>query len=130
MAAIAGGYALMELAGITCPIKWLTGCSCAGCGLSRAWISALSLDFPRAIAFHPLFWMPALMVAVWLLKGRIPNSLYRGVLLVGAGSMLAVYFCRLLDSGDTIVVWRPWEGMLFRTVNILGQCYRMLKSIV
>lgn len=52
---IAAFYAVMELAGITCPIRYLTGISCAGCGMSRAWISLLRLDAASAFAYHPLF---------------------------------------------------------------------------
>lgn len=29
-------YLVLEGFGITCPIKFLTGISCAGCGMSRA----------------------------------------------------------------------------------------------
>ena len=48
-------YLFLEGFGITCPIKFLTGISCAGCGMSRAWIAVFHLDFARAFYFHPLF---------------------------------------------------------------------------
>ncbi len=122
---IALGYAVLEATGVSCPIKWLTGCSCAGCGLSRAWISVLSLDFPSASSFHSLFWMPAVLTVTWLMNGYLPNLLRRVLLLAGIVSMLAIYCCRLLDHEDMIVVWRPWEGMLFRLIRTLGQYCRL-----
>ena len=44
--AVAGLYAVMEAVGITCPIKFLTGISCMGCGMSRAWMAVLRHVFP------------------------------------------------------------------------------------
>lgn len=45
-------YLILEGFGITCPIKFLTGISCAGCGMSRAWIAVFYLYFARAFYFH------------------------------------------------------------------------------
>ena len=43
-------YMAMESIGITCPIKFITGISCAGCGMSRAWLAFLQLDMAKAFA--------------------------------------------------------------------------------
>ena len=48
-------YTAMESIGITCPIKFITGISCAGCGMSRAWMAFLQLDIAKAFAYHPSF---------------------------------------------------------------------------
>ncbi len=48
-------YLLLESLGITCPIKFCTGISCAGCGMSRAWLALLRGDLGAAVSFHPLF---------------------------------------------------------------------------
>lgn len=40
-----------------CPIKFLTGISCPGCGMTRAWLAAFHLRFDLALAYHPLFWL-------------------------------------------------------------------------
>ena len=40
-------YMAMESIGITCPIKFITGISCAGCGMSRAWLAFLQLDMAK-----------------------------------------------------------------------------------
>ena len=37
-------YVVIESLGVTCPILYLTGISCAGCGMSRAWLSLLRGD--------------------------------------------------------------------------------------
>ena len=61
MSALAGivlFYVLLESLGVTCPIRFLTGISCAGCGMSRAWLSLLRLDLAGALYYHPLFWLP------------------------------------------------------------------------
>ena len=41
-------YIFLECFGITCPIKFITGVSCAGCGMSRAWLACLRFDFKKA----------------------------------------------------------------------------------
>ncbi|WP_373689128.1 DUF2752 domain-containing protein [Clostridium sp. YIM B02551] len=48
-------YAILRVVGIGCPIKFLTGISCAGCGMTRAWIRVIHLDFKGAFYYHPLF---------------------------------------------------------------------------
>ena len=40
-----------------CPAKKLFGIDCPGCGLTRACLSALRLDFASAFEYHPLFWL-------------------------------------------------------------------------
>ena len=59
-------YMAMESIGITCPIKFITGISCAGCGMSRAWLAFLQLDMAKAFAYHPLFWLVPITVIVLL----------------------------------------------------------------
>ena len=64
-------YTAMESIGITCPIKFITGISCAGCGMSRAWMAFLHLDIAKAFAYHPLFWLVPIAVIVLLCKYKI-----------------------------------------------------------
>lgn len=120
LAMIAGFYVLLELCGITCPIKYLTGISCPGCGMSRAWLSVLRLDFGAARGFHPLYWLPVPGAALFLLRGRLPAALYRWGLGLICGLFLVVYALRLLTPGDMIVVFRPREGLFLRLLRLLG----------
>ncbi|MCH5298573.1 MAG: DUF2752 domain-containing protein [Ruminococcus sp.] len=47
---------LIVIFDVSCPIRTMSGFPCISCGLSRAWLSALRLDFPAAFSFHPMFW--------------------------------------------------------------------------
>lgn len=38
-----------------CPINYFFGVQCPGCGITRAYLSALKLDFLSAFRYHPLF---------------------------------------------------------------------------
>ncbi len=39
--------------GIPCPIYWITGLQCPGCGISRMFLSMLRLDFLAAFHYNP-----------------------------------------------------------------------------
>ena len=106
---------LTHITGIGCPIKFLTGISCPGCGMTRACVSALCFNFGAAFSYHPL-WPLLPIVAVLLLflganKWRKAVYCVMGVI---AALMLAVYVLRMIYGGGDIVVWRPEEGAICR----------------
>ncbi len=58
---------------IVCPVRCFFGIPCPGCGMTRALLSALRLDFSAAFAYHPL-WVAVLpaaaLIAFLAIKGR------------------------------------------------------------
>lgn len=96
---------LLYVTGIGCPIKFCTGVSCPGCGMTRAWLAALSGDFSLAMAYHPLFWTVPLIVVTAMFHERIPRRLYFGVLIVCMVALLAVWVVRMFlpDVWVTVV---------------------------
>lgn len=112
VAAIVGIYGIMGMMGITCPILFMTGVSCAGCGMTRAWLSLLRLDLQAAFYYHPLFWLPALIMILLLLDKRIVKQWYW----LWAALFLLVYGIRMFTGQGDIVVFRPEEGFLFRVI--------------
>lgn len=116
---IAAFYAAMELAGITCPIRWLTGISCAGCGMSRAWLALLRLDLSSAFAYHPLFWLPVPVALVLLFRRRLPGALVRWTVGAACVLFLVVYGIRMLQPEDTVVTFAPETGMVYRVFSRL-----------
>ncbi len=113
-------YTAMESIGITCPIKFITGISCAGCGMSRAWIAFLQLDMAKAFEYHPLFWLPPIAVIVLLCKSKINIKIYKIFIFTIVLMFAIVYICRLIWSGDDIVVFEPQNNILFRIIRIIN----------
>ena len=99
---------------VGCLLRRLTGISCPGCGLSRAYLACLRLDFGAAFTFHPLFpLLPPYLL--YLLEHYIfgfPGSKKLTVCLsVGMGILLVgVWLIRIL-SGDPVVAFCPEEGL-------------------
>ena len=115
-ALIAGAYGLMMLAGISCPLRFLTGVSCPGCGATRAWLAALHGDLRSALRLHPLFWILIPAAAAYLLRKRIPRRIYRGLIWFGIWLLLVVYALRLWRHTGNVVVFAPAEGLVGRLV--------------
>lgn len=113
-AAVAGLYFVMGRIGIGCPILFLTGVSCAGCGMTRAWLSLLHLDLAAAYHCHPLFWVPPLVLFAWIVRQRIPRRLLEAAEFVLIVLFLIVYVVRLQNPEDTIVVCDPQSGLFYR----------------
>ena len=109
-------YGGMEALGITCPIRFITGISCAGSGMSRARLALLRGDISAAWGYHPLFWVPVLAAGLLLIRRHIPRRVLRGAVWAGAVLFLAVYALRMADPGDSIVTFAPQTGLLFRVV--------------
>lgn len=116
---IAVFYLILELVlGITCPILFLTGVSCAGCGMSRAWFCVLRMDFAGAFRYHPLFWMLPVGVILFLLWDKISKKMRKILLITACILFLTVYICRMLDAADTVVVFQPEKGAI---VSVLSE---------
>ena len=109
-------YMLLGHFGITCPIRYFTGVSCAGCGMTRAWISVIHGNLHDAMYYHPLFWLVPLGILWYALSDIIPPRLYRIVGCIMIAAFLAVYLIRLILP-DEIVVFKPADGLVLRILN-------------
>ncbi|WZL82777.1 DUF2752 domain-containing protein [Vallitaleaceae bacterium 9-2] len=82
-----------------CPIKLTTGLPCPGCGMTRAHIALLNLDLSQALYYHPLFFVPAGVFAIFLFQDirwvyRLHHSKWFYPLLVMV--VIGVYIYRML----------------------------------
>lgn len=107
-------YIAIECIGITCPIKFLTGISCAGCGMSRAFIAALRFDFVSAFYFHPLFWLVIPAILLFIFRNKIPFFRIYFVLIIVI--FIVVYLIRMFQPNDNIVVFEPQAGFIYRFI--------------
>lgn len=113
-------YVILESFGVTCPIKYITGISCAGCGMSRAWIALLHFNIHEAFMYHPLFFLPPVVVKVMLLKSKINIKFYKIFMFTMAGAFVIVYLYRMFIGTGDIVVFEPQNNILFRIIRKLN----------
>ena len=113
IAAVVILYLILENMGITCPIKFVTGISCAGCGMSRAWLSLMRLDLKGAFYYHPLFFLPPVALAIIFLKSKINIKIYKIFMFTMIMTFVIVYLYRMICGHDDIVVFRPRDSIIW-----------------
>lgn len=123
--AVVAIYLVFSILGIGCPIKWATGISCAGCGMTRAYWSLLHLDIKHAFIYHPLFWSVPLVLLIFVLymAGRVPTRTANYIKYFTAFLFILVYVVRLLDPDDTVVVASIEEGLAWKAVYAVRQVF-------
>lgn len=120
VAAVVVLYVILESFGVTCPIKYITGISCAGCGMSRAWIALLHFNIHEAFMYHPLFFLPPVVVIVMLLKSKINIKFYKIFMFTMVGAFVIVYLYRMFIGTGDIVVFEPQNNIVFRIIRKLN----------
>lgn len=117
-------YGILQFFGITCPIKFMTGVSCPSCGMTRAYLSLLRLDFKSAYYYHPLFVLPALGLIIYIFRYKFSKKFLRGIEVSFVLVFLIVYAFRMMDPKDTIVVFRPYESIFYKIFIFLKELMR------
>ncbi len=73
--AVAVGYpaliAVLYLLKVPCLFQHFFGIPCFGCGMTRALLSALKLDFVSAFKLHPMFWSVPILYIFLLKNGNL-----------------------------------------------------------
>lgn len=110
-------YAVFHFVGIGCPIKFVTGISCLGCGMTRAWVSVLKLDFAAAFYYHPLFMIPPIAIIVYFAKSKINIKIYKIIMLTMVIAFITIYMYRLIFTDGDIVVFEPQNNIIFRLLE-------------
>ena len=97
-------WLVLYLLDIGCIFRLMTGIPCPGCGMTRAWLAALRLDFSAAIAYHPLFWaVPIAFVLAFVREETTSGKVKRGIDIVVATLcvlVIAVWIVRLVNPAD------------------------------
>ncbi|MCL2664432.1 MAG: DUF2752 domain-containing protein [Defluviitaleaceae bacterium] len=101
--AVCGAAAVAVLyAFIGCPIRFVTGLPCPGCGMTRAALALARLDFAGAFFMHPLIFLTvpvlAAIIIIWLRdkKMQIIVKHKKALSFFFCGNFLAVYAVRMV----------------------------------
>ena len=96
---------------VGCPLRLLFGVSCPLCGMGRAGLCAIRLDFAGAFRFHPLWPLVVPGLTAWVACERKSPGRGRPVWLTLLLVFAAVYAVRLLNR-DPVVLPEPASGLL------------------
>ena len=111
-------YAVMSALGTTCLVKYFTGVSCPGCGMTRACLSALRFDFSAAFYYHPLWIvMPPLALLLIFLWAKRKKKAFFAVLALFFLALIGVYLYRLFYTETDIVVWEIEKGIISQMIS-------------
>ncbi|MBO4325286.1 MAG: DUF2752 domain-containing protein [Lachnospiraceae bacterium] len=118
VAAIAFLYLVFHLTGVGCPVKYITGISCPGCGMTRAWKAVLKWhSFGAAFEYHPLWFLPIPGAALLIFQKHIPKKAFRVSIILIAVCFAVVYGVRMADPNDTVVTAAPGDGLIGRAIR-------------
>ncbi len=83
LAIYAGIIGVGWLLKVPCFWQWLLHIACPGCGMTRACMRVLQLDFVGAFSYHMMFWSIPVLLVYYYLDGRVFGKkwLDRGVLI-------------------------------------------------
>ena len=105
-------FALAIIFSLPCPIKYTTGVSCPGCGMTRALISLVRLDFESALYYHPLvFLLPFAAALLCIFTAKKMFKTRRYFVYAAAALLIAVYLYRFLILKSEVLVFAPEESV-------------------
>ena len=102
----------MWMLNIPCSIKYVAGISCAGCGMSRAILSALKFDFASAFAYHPLWFIVIPAVIALVILGANGKKRASTVFLISIGALFLITWIIRIILKDEIVSINLSEGAI------------------
>lgn len=108
---------LMHVLNIGCPIKWFTGISCAGCGMTRAFLSLLKGDIKNAFLYHPLFFLMPIIFVLYIFRDKFVDKTKKILLVAFIIIFLVCYIIRLIDPSDMIVSWHINESIIYKLLK-------------
>lgn len=100
-----------------CPIKYITGISCAGCGMTRALWAAGRMHFAEAYHYHPLWPLLIVWIPIWFFRKKINKNLFKVLVGITVLAFILVYLYRMFYVHDNIVVFEPQNGVVGKLFN-------------
>ncbi|MBQ9838748.1 MAG: DUF2752 domain-containing protein [Oscillospiraceae bacterium] len=104
LAILAGALVLYVLLKIPCPTWYFLHIPCPCCGMTRAWLRLLQLDFSGAFRMHGMFWSVPYLLLHYLFDGKLlPGKYTDKILLAMIGLGFAVNWILRLINADCMI---------------------------
>ena len=99
-----------------CPIRFFTGISCPGCGMTRAVLALCRLDFALAFEMHPLVILLPVAAAIYFTRRLIPKRMMTALCFSALVQLVAVYIIRMTHPG-AVVYADIRSGLIYKLFN-------------
>ena len=115
-------YLILNLFGMGCPIKFFTGISCPGCGMTRSVWAAMRFQFQEAFYYHPLFFLVPIIFILFLFEYRFNPRFIKYAWSIILSVFILTYIIRLTLPQNVVVYIDIYEGFMLKFIqnNILG----------
>lgn len=118
------GFSIILALNIKCIIRTSIGIPCPGCGMTRAWIEAINLNFYEAFKFHPLFPLAPILIILIIIRGKESTDKYTKYIDISIVVIiilfLGVYVFRMYRYFPSDVPMNiNRESILFRVINLI-----------
>lgn len=117
---------LGKLTGSICLIRGITGIPCPSCGMSRAIHSVIKGDIINAFRFHPLFWLPFLVVVLFIIFKR---KFFKYILISTIFLLIVVYILRMIMFFPDVEPMKYNEKSIFK-IYITNKYKESLNNIL
>ena len=108
---------------IPCPIKYLSGVSCLGCGMTRACASLLRLDFATAFYYHPMvFVFPVFLLLMIVYSVKKKKRAFYITLSLCTVAFALTYLYRIVYNSDVISI-NIADGIIYKRIYALIEIF-------
>ena len=89
-----------------------------GCGMSRAAIALLQLDFEKAFQMHPLIFIMPIVALIIIFRKKIPQKIMTAFLIIGFVLMVGTYIYRIV-TGSEVILCDYKNGYIYQVVEFI-----------
>lgn len=115
---IAIGLIMFIYTRIGCPFRLFLGVCCPGCGMTRALMAVLCLDFRGALSYNPCVYILPIGIIIFLFRRKIPKTTFNALMGIGISLFIGAFIFRLV-TGNEYVYIDPQRGLLFQFLKDL-----------
>ena len=114
------------ITGISCPIWYLFGIPCFGCGMTRATMSLLHFNFAQALSYHPLVFLMPIFLSLYIYC-KIKNINANNLIYCICICFIITYIIRMFFvENDPVMYINIKSGMIYKIYHLLLEGGRIL----
>ena len=103
-----------SITGSICLIRGVIGVPCPSCGMSRAITEVINGDIIKAFKFHPLFWLPFVVMFFLILKRKY----FKFILIIAITLLMTVYILRMSFLFPNVEPMKYNEKAIFNPIKL------------